>query len=377
MYKLNKSSNSLEGLEQKSLSSLKFREREHLQEWIAKSPEVFGEDLLIIQKEFSGFDNTRERLDLLALDASGALVIIENKLDSGHDVTWQALKYASYCSSLSKQNITRIYQDYLDGIEPGARAEERISDFMDQEFEDIELNQGVSQRIFLVATEFRKEVTSTVLWLMNFNVRIKCFRVASYIRNEEVFLIIEQIIPTQEAEEYMIGMAEKAQENIDSPGKLENRRIRHEFWTQLLQAMNETSSDLFRNISPKKGVWVVAGSGVRGVKFYFGARKSYARAELYIDSAGQKANKLLFDQLYSQKDAIEETFGGELTWERLDKRRACRIKAEIPGNILAPDEWPAMIEFMVDAMCRLEKAVKEPCRRANEQLKKIPEHGPG
>ncbi len=64
-------------------------------------PESLGEELLIIQKEFDGFDETRERLDLLALDKQGSLVVIENKLDdSGRDVVWQALKYASYCSSL-------------------------------------------------------------------------------------------------------------------------------------------------------------------------------------------------------------------------------------------------------------------------------------
>lgn len=96
MYKINKSSNSIQRLEQKSFSSLGFRERDHLQEWISKQPDVLGEDFLIIQKEFSGFDDTQERLDLLALDKQGALVIIENKLDdSGKDVTWQALKYAS------------------------------------------------------------------------------------------------------------------------------------------------------------------------------------------------------------------------------------------------------------------------------------------
>ena len=70
-----------------------------------------GEDLLIIQKEFSGFSDTNERLDLLALDRVGNLVIIENKLDdSGKDMTWQLIKYASYCSSLTKQEIIKIYQ---------------------------------------------------------------------------------------------------------------------------------------------------------------------------------------------------------------------------------------------------------------------------
>lgn len=52
---------------------------------------VLGEELLIIQKEFAGFSDTHERLDLLALDKQGSLVIIENKLDdTGRHVTWQA-----------------------------------------------------------------------------------------------------------------------------------------------------------------------------------------------------------------------------------------------------------------------------------------------
>ena len=40
----------------------------------SKNPEVLGEELLIIQKEFDGFNDTKERLDLLALDSDGGLV---------------------------------------------------------------------------------------------------------------------------------------------------------------------------------------------------------------------------------------------------------------------------------------------------------------
>lgn len=76
---------------------------------ICKSTDILEERMLIIQKEFSGFDDTKERLDLLAIDENGSLVIIENKLDdSGRDVVWQSLKYASYCSSLTKSDIKDI-----------------------------------------------------------------------------------------------------------------------------------------------------------------------------------------------------------------------------------------------------------------------------
>jgi len=97
MYRIEKSRNNVIKLEERLFKELKIREREHLQEWIAKNPEMLGEELLIIQKEYDGFNDTNERLDLLALDKDGGLVIIENKLDdTGRNVVWQALKYASY-----------------------------------------------------------------------------------------------------------------------------------------------------------------------------------------------------------------------------------------------------------------------------------------
>lgn len=63
-----------------------------MQEWIANNPESLDEELLIIQKEFDGFNDTNERLDLLALDKQGNLVVIENKLDDRERCNLAGLK---------------------------------------------------------------------------------------------------------------------------------------------------------------------------------------------------------------------------------------------------------------------------------------------
>ena len=112
MYLVNRTENKIEKVVQRTFSELGFKERENLQEWIANNPGCLGEELLVIQKEFAGFSDTNERLDLLAVDKQGNLVVIENKLDdSGRDVTWQVLKYASYCSSLTKNQVRDIYEE--------------------------------------------------------------------------------------------------------------------------------------------------------------------------------------------------------------------------------------------------------------------------
>ena len=376
MYRIDSHSNKIVKLEEPTFSELGFKEREHLQEWIAREPSVLGEELLVIQKEFSGFSDTHERLDLLALDKQGSLVIIENKLDdSGRDVTWQALKYASYCSGLSKENIRKIYQEYLDNTEPNATAEDKLCDFFDgADYEDLNLNKGVAQRIILIAAKFRKEVTSTVLWLLHFKVRLQCFRATPYSLGDELFLNVEQIIPTQDAEEFMIGMAEKAQDDIDSQTELKHRHIvRKEFWAKIIQAMNAKAS-LYKNISPSIANWIGAGSGVRGVGFNFVVTKSYGRAELYIDRGEKGENEFVFDELSRHKEQLEKDFSAPLVWERLEAKRACRVKSETTGNVFDKEQWDDMIEFMTDSMIRMEKAFKNPLKKINQKLKAQP-HG--
>src|SRR5699024_5296695 len=131
MYQIDKKLNKINRLEEKSFSEHGFKEREHLKDWICKNHNCLAEELSVIQKEFSGFQDTIEMLELIAVDKQGNLVVIENKLDdSGRDVTWQVLKYASYCSSLSKDDIRNIFQDYLEGNGEEKSADEILADFL-------------------------------------------------------------------------------------------------------------------------------------------------------------------------------------------------------------------------------------------------------
>jgi hypothetical protein len=372
MYRINKAENIIQRLQERKFSDLGFRERDHLQEWLAHYPEALGESLLIIQKEFNGFDGTNERLDLLALDKDGNLVVIENKLDdTGKDVTWQALKYVSYCSTLTKGQIVDIYQKYLDRYEDGSNARERIVEFLEEEdFESLILNKGTSQRMMFVANNYRTEVTSTVLWLLEQQIQIQCFRATPYSMGEELFLQVEQIIPTPEAKEYMIGINAKEQESKSSESELKNRHhVRLEFWKQLLERAKETNSDLFNNISPSKDHWLSAGSGMRGVPFTYVFLKQAARVEVNISRSVTEENKFVFDELFKMKTVIEEKFGDALEWDRLDDKKASRIKYEKPFDGYNKEAWNEMIPFMVESMNKLERVFKDPLAKINAQLK--------
>ena len=57
------------------------------------------------------------------------------------------------------------------------------------------------------------------------------------------------------------------------------------------------------------------------------------RAELYIGTPDLEENKRLFDKLETQKSTIEREFGGELEWESLEEKIACRIAVYREGSI--------------------------------------------
>lgn len=315
--------------------------------------------MLIIQKEFSGFDDTRERLDLLAIDEDGNLVIIENKLDdSGKDVIWQSLKYASYCSGLVKNDIKDIFQKYLDEQGKNEVSEKKLCEFLEiDDFNEIELNND-DQRIIMIATNFRKEVTSTAMWLLDHNIKIKCIRVTPYELNNQILLDTEQIIPIINGEEYLIKIAKKKQEEIINKEKKQRRHtVRVKFWTSLLEAMNK-KSDLFKNISPSKDNWINCGSGMSGVAYTFVVTGNYGRIELWINKGTQEENKEFFDIIYDYKDQIEESFGDELDWQRLDEGKGSRIAYKLEDvNIFNEEDWNEMIDFMTTNMIKLEKSM--------------------
>lgn len=374
MYLIKKEENRIEKITERSFNELGFRERNHLQEWIEQNPECLGEDLLIIQKEFNGFNDTNERLDLLALDKQGNLVVIENKLDdSGRDVIWQVLKYASYCSSLTKIQIRDIYQEYLRKNGREEKADESISEFLNGvEFNELQLNQGSSQKVMMVAANFRKEVTSTALWLMNYKLRIQCFKVTPYSLNDNLFLDFEQIIPVKGVEEYTISMAEKAQEDIEAQESGKARyALRTEFWTKFLKELSQKSK-IYENISPSKDNWIATGSGISSVSYNSVISNHYSRVELYITRPSKEENKLIFDTLNKSKDDIEKSFGDKLIWERLDDRKACRIKYQMNGvDYFDRNDWEKMITFMVDNLPKLEQTFNTHIRAVSNILKKL------
>jgi len=130
------------------------------------------------------------------------------------------------------------------------------------------------------------------------------------------------------------------------------------FWEQLL-VYAKTKTKLHSKITPGQGSYCGMGAGTSGLGYNYVIFQHKARVELYIDKGKYDVNKEIFDKLAAAKAEIEQTFGGPLEWERMDEKRACRIKKDLSLGGYRDDEqsWPKIHEVMVNAMICLHKAL--------------------
>ncbi len=341
-----------------SFTEQRVRERADLQRLLRVQIEVLGDDLYVLSEEFGDWEDSRRRIDLLAIDREANLVVIELKRtnDGGH-MELQAVRYASMVSAMTFERAAQIHGAFLTRMgEPGEDAEARILSFLNWEEPDEE-NFAPDVRILLVSEDFGKELTTAVLWLRERDIDIRCVRLRPYQDGETRLVDVQQIIPLPEAHEYQVQLREK--EQVGRKRRAERYDVRLKFW-QGLVALAHARKTRHANIKPGSYHWLGASAGIRGLGLNYVIVQECGIVELYIDRGEKEENKRIFDQLHARQEEIEKTFGCTLSWERLDNKRACRIKHVIEsGGYRSPEQdWPAIQAEMVETMIRLETALQ-------------------
>ena len=219
-----------------------------------------------------------------------------------------------------------------------------------------EENFGPDVRVVLVSEDFGKELTTAVLWLRDREIDIRCVRLRPYRDGETTLVDVQQIIPLPEVNDYQVQLREKEQEGRRK--RAERYDVRQRFWEGLVAVARECKTR-HANIKPGSHHWLGASAGIRGFGYNFVIVQEHGVVELYIDRGEAAENKTLFDKLSERKEQVGEAFGGALLWERLDAKRACRIKhiVEIGGYRSPEAQWPEIHSEMVQKMSDLEAAL--------------------
>ena len=208
LFRINE--NKMQRLEDTTFEQQKLKERQ-VQDMLKTRIDVIAPDTLVVAEEFCDWKDSRRRIDLLGIDKNANLIVIELKRtqDGGH-MELQALRYAAMVSTLTFDKLVETYSRYLAANNLLKDAKDDLLEFLGwNEEDDDQFAQEV--KIILVSAEFSKELTTSVMWLNDFGLDIRCVRMRPYASKGETIVDVQPIIPLPEAADYQVRIREKKQ----------------------------------------------------------------------------------------------------------------------------------------------------------------------
>ncbi|MDQ3573480.1 MAG: DUF4268 domain-containing protein [Actinomycetota bacterium] len=262
-------------------------------------------------------------LDLLARDAEGRAVVIENQLTlSDHGHLGQLLVYAAG---------------------RGANA------------------------VVWVARRFREEYRAVLDWLNEhtdsdvafFGVEVRVVRIGSS-APAPVFDVVVQ--PND------WGKAQKAQRQSPQGGST-IALARQEFFRQVFEQVAERLSG-FRVPKPSLQNWVSFKAGPFG-QYSLVFAQDQLRIDLSFDSGVREVNKMLFDELHAERSQIERELGRKLNWRRMDDRQVSRISLhrEAPVSLDDDEDRASATTWAADEAVLLIQVLDQRLRDRASELK--------
>lgn len=209
LYKVD--SNSLEELPPTTFEAEQIFERENLQTMFREKIEVIVPDSMVLAEEYGSWEGSRRRIDLLCLDKNARLVVVELKrTEDGGKMDLQAVRYAAMTSTMSFTAAVQAHRSYLEARGNNEDAETRILEFLEWDEQQDDFGEEVS--IVLVSADFSQELMSSVIWLSQHDIDIRCIALNPYIHNDDVLIDVEQRFPLPEARDYIVRIKDKARE---------------------------------------------------------------------------------------------------------------------------------------------------------------------
>lgn len=278
-------------------------------QWLADNIEVVGEaisvELVSAEREQAAGSFS---LDILAEDANGQPVIIENQLGaSDHDHLGKVLTY-----------LTAFDAEMAVWIVGEPRPEH------------------------VKAIAWLNEASSGAFYLL----KLEAIRIGD---SPPAPLLTLVVGPSAEARQVGSVKRERSERHMQ----------RHEFWKQLL-AHAATKSQLHAHVTPGDSTWASARIG-NGLEFVYRLNQHVTGVELYIDRGKDTdaENEVILRRLEQHRAAIEAAYGDSLEWRSSQGTRARGIQKRYShGGYKDTEGWPEIIDATVDAMLRLEAAVR-------------------
>ena len=199
---------------QTTFTALDMQEPRDLEPLLMTNIEAIAPGTMIIENQSSPWSDSNKLIDILAIDKHANLVVIELKRDDARHADLQALRYAAMISNMTFDELTERHRRHLAYRSPEVDDEprQRILEFLGWDDDVDEDDFGNKVRIVIVASDFSKELTTTVAWLLDNNMErmsIECVRLKPYILDGNVILDIHTVLPLPDISDYQVSLKRK------------------------------------------------------------------------------------------------------------------------------------------------------------------------
>jgi hypothetical protein len=200
------------------------------------------ETLLVVGQQVVNARNARN--DLVALDGSGNLVLIEIKRDSSDMVArsealeFQAVRYAASLATIRSVDdlVERIFARYINkwrtefeksDLTPEELGKRIVNKFLREN--NAEKSFSGHQRIILVASAFDDQTLSAAAWMNDNGIDIACISLNPVKAGESLYLVVEKLIPAFRTEDFLVPfldvVADRAEARITGPDTIRTRTV--------------------------------------------------------------------------------------------------------------------------------------------------------
>ncbi len=181
---------------------------EDLENWIEQDASILGEPLFIFGRQVI-IPDTKDKVDLLAIDPQGAITVIE--LKRGHlkdPVDMQSIRYASYFAKWTFQDFENVARNYFRKIgDPEFNFNELYENFCAETGVDDIPDINAEQRIIIAGSSVREKLGNVALWLREHKVDIKLIEVRAYKEGNYILIEPTTIVPVPVSRFVSVGKA--------------------------------------------------------------------------------------------------------------------------------------------------------------------------
>ncbi len=191
-----------------------------LEPWLESNPEIIGADIVIIGRQVMSKSGP---IDLLGIDKSGNLIIVELKRDQlPRGALAQAIDYASDIAEWSIEKISEVCSAY---------SNKTLEEVFNEHFPEIDLenvNINSTQRIVLIGFSVESSLERMIEWLSdgyNVNINAVVLNYAKTSSGDE--LLAKTSIISEELEQERVKKQKKFEIPMsDDPGNYEEEQLK-------------------------------------------------------------------------------------------------------------------------------------------------------